>query len=308
MTEQSIEASCPGKVFILGEYACLVGHKALVSRTEKLFTLSVYPRSSSVSGNDPDYPFHPDSPAGRLLSLKCKKAVEWQFLWNDPFPQLLGVGSSSAQFVLVSRVVGLICGESIGEAKEAKLDSSNLVRTFRELTAQSGRVSPSGIDVLAQDFGMTGVFSFDGVDAYCEAVAPQPFDGQARFVLAYTGAKVRTHEHLKDLYELGFPDKFTTMLASLRGLTQEGISAWAGGNAWHFGDVMNRFQRVLSQAGLASPVFSKKVSEISKWGGVLGCKGAGSQGGDCILVLCEERVFSELMERLERERLIPYDF
>ncbi|MBI3543922.1 MAG: hypothetical protein HY075_11680 [Deltaproteobacteria bacterium] len=263
--------SCAGKVFITGEYACIEGGPALVSTVAPRFALEVAPSDTIEL-----IPFAEASPAGLYLREHLDLLEAWKLTWIDPYATPIGVGSSSAQFLLAVATVHKLQGLSIPGAQEI------LDLYWRTVGATQG-LRPSGIDVVAQWLGGPLVARNS---PFMTRALPAWKDG-TDFILAYTGRKAKTHEHLKSLEERGFPGDFRDVLRHLDELTAGAIEAWETGNARLLGSALNAYQASLSRGGLAPADFTAELEAIQAWPGVLGAKGSGAQGGDCVLLLTE---------------------
>lgn len=274
------ELRCPGKVFLLGEYACLEGFPALVGTLAPEFSLRL-----TKDGFHP-FPFAPESPAGRYLSRHADRLAEYSLEWVDPYHAPIGVGSSSAQFVLAVEAVA--CLED-----RPRPSPIELLQLYREITDTVQAVRPSGADVVAQATG--GVVLVHGDDA------PQslpPWKAEGVFLLAFTGRKTKTHEHLSELKARGFPGRFAQALRELGDITRNGAEAWDRGDAVTFGKSLMSYQRALAAAGLAPADFTAAIERAAGWPGVIGCKGSGAQGGDCALFLVENRAKEDVRARI----------
>src|SRR4051812_39210067 len=78
----------PAKTFLIGEYAALVGHSAILLTTTPCFELSLEPSEKNF--------IHPESPAGLWLK---KQEANIKLTWKDPYQGQGGLGASSAQFL-----------------------------------------------------------------------------------------------------------------------------------------------------------------------------------------------------------------
>src|SRR3954465_7430670 len=95
--------SVPGKVFVLGEYAVLADHPALIATVGPRFRTD-FGKDSGATPGAPD--FHPRSPAGRLLSQARAARVSLpSFGFVDPYRGAGGFGASTAQFALLYRAL-----------------------------------------------------------------------------------------------------------------------------------------------------------------------------------------------------------
>lgn len=271
---------CGGKVIILGEYSVLVGGQAVVGALKPEFELKV--RRTDSYGIV--HSFAPESAVGRLITraqVQHSDALGGvHFQWTDPYRTPIGVGSSSAQFILAYRAIHDLLSMKAP-------DSAVLLEDYWETVGNSQGMRPSGADVVAQNEG--GVIVFRNHPFHLRKLDEEPFAGQGMsFWLAYTGSKIRTHEHLKQLSERGFPVAFAGMLQGMEELVVAGLTAWRAGDATRLGDAMNRYQDIMNKAALSNEAVVNEITRAREWPGVLGCKGSGAQGGDSALFLIED--------------------
>lgn len=282
---------CAGKVFIVGEYACIEGGPAIVTTVAPEFSLRVTHDSSQRQHK---LPFADQSPAGLYLSTKRSALEGVRLEWVDPYAAPIGVGSSSAQFLLSVAAVADLEGSP-------KPTPAEILKLYWETVDDTQGIRPSGVDVVAQWVGGPLV-------VINEPFSSRPIDrwsGNAAFVMAFTGTKAKTHEHLKDLAARGFPKSYRPMLHRLNAVTTEAIKSWETRNERILGLSLNRYQQILAEASLAPADFMEKLTELQKWPGVLGCKGTGAQGGDCVLFLVEPRVQNDILKRIHDQGWQP---
>jgi mevalonate kinase len=122
----------------------------------------------------------------------------------------------------------------------------------------------------------------------------------AVFLLAFTLKKMATHHHLQELKKKGFPETFKGSLEDLNSVTHLAKESWNKSDPETLGRLMTSYQNLLNRHQLASKDFSNQVEEISQWQGVWGCKGAGSQGGDCVLLLAEKKNITGIEEKIKK--------
>ena len=165
----------PGKTFLVGEYAVLVGGTALGLATTPCFEFTFGGGASA---------FHPESPAGKYFSSRG----EMQALqFTDPYQERGiqgGFGRSTAEY-LAAITTDLL---------EKKISVFEILNTYRNLTA-SGTTRPSGMDLVFQFLG--GITLADQ-----QLQMFQNFDWNfpnLDFFLISSGVKIQTHTHLESL-------------------------------------------------------------------------------------------------------------
>lgn len=284
-----LRANCPGKIFILGEYACLNGHPALLSSIGPHYELEL-----GTFAADKPFPFHPESPAGKLICLDKYKALSrsWGWTWRDPHKIAMGFGSSSAQFLLAKTL--LENRTDPPSMKEAKF----LLETYWECTWNAripNRIRPSGLDLINQYFGGTNLLSRTNEGEISREMLKTWPNGDSELILLFTRKKVQTHSHLETLSGHHFFNTHETLFKNLSHITKDvAAGAWKTGNGHELGRAFNEYQGALFKDGLAPEDFHTLVKWWSKIPGVLGCKGSGAQGGDCVLLVIENGAFEKI--------------
>ncbi|MBI2605843.1 MAG: hypothetical protein HYW49_07155 [Deltaproteobacteria bacterium] len=260
---------CPGKVFLFGEYACLDGGPSLLLTLKPFYSLTAKP---SPDGKRHLPAFEPASPAGVFLLQHAKDLGGWRLEWGDSGSAAMGTGSSSAQFLLSLAADVRISGRAMPSVE-------SILRLYWDIVGESQGLRPSGADLVAQLLGgPIAVKTRERLEPWSEQMG-------AEIILAYTGSKIATHEHLKGLAARGFPEKFRAMNDALNAITERALSAWRSRDEFRLGQEMNAHQRELANAKIAPDDFFAKIESLARVPGVLGCKGSGAHGGDCIVLL-----------------------
>ncbi|MBI3557542.1 MAG: hypothetical protein HY074_14870 [Deltaproteobacteria bacterium] len=284
--------SCAGKVFITGEYTCIQGGPALLGTVDPLFQLEAV-RDAATSSRHAS-PFAAQSPAGLYLAANSDALTDVRLTWTDPYDTPIGVGSSSAQFILSVATVHALRGNPMPAAEK-------VLALYWSIVGDTQGLRPSGADIVAQWLGGPVV------------VCNEPFlagkldswTGDAQFILAYTGRKAKTHEHLLQLRARGFPHEFAPAFNQLNEITLGAIDAWKAQDAGKLGAALRLFQAALARGGLAPAEFTAELDPIQNWPGVLGCKGSGAQGGDCVLLLVATNAVSRVCDELKNRSWKP---
>lgn len=274
--------SCAGKVFITGEYACLEGGPALLGTVGPLFELTVEKTTTAHFA-----PFAAQSPAGLYLAANADALEGVKLTWLDPYDTPIGVGSSSAQFNLSVAAMHWL-------RKQPQPGAEEVLKMYWRIVGESQGLRPSGADIVSQWLGGPVVVR----NSPFTAEKLEPWAGTAQFILAYTGTKAKTHEHLLGLRARGFPREFRDIFKQLDEITLNVIAAWRARDAAQLGRGLNIFQHTLTHGGLAPLEFTSKLESIQQWPGVLGCKGSGAQGGDCVLLLVEPSATADIFAKL----------
>lgn len=267
--------SIPGKVFLLGEYAVLSGAPGLIASVSPRFSLSVAGGAAQAT------PFHPESPAGRLISEWKVQLDGKNIQFEDPFEGEGGFGGSTAEFALLVNALGVD-------------DAFDAHREYRKLVDRGQKFPPSGADLIAQWKGGTH-----------EVVPGKSTRELTREVSAFHwllfsaghlhGRKVPTHEHLAKL-ESRTADEFTSLTPAL----DLGLRALETADAIHLGQALTSFADRLADLGFEDAEAHGDRMAVLEVPGVLGAKGCGAMLADTFVVLCEsEAAYAAATECLE---------
>lgn len=282
-----LQVRCPGKVFILGEYSCLVGAPALIHTLEPKYLLDV--QSAAAFKHN----FIEGSPASKLL--KKYGDVTAKYSWSFSFSEKtsLGTGSSTAEYLLTKLAISYL------QPSEPE-DVFQIRKEYVELLTRAEGIPPSGVDLIAQ---YTGGLTVVAQNQVTRAIG---FSLNEQFALFYTGSKMKTHEHLIELKKQGFPHSQAQNLAKLAQITKRGLQAMEKEEALQFGECMNAYQATLSAFLQTSREYRSLIPELQALEGVLGCKGSGSQGGDCLIIFYKIEAVENLKKwALEEKKKHP---
>lgn len=274
-----MKLSCGAKTFILGEYLVLKGHPALIAATRPRFELVANFQSTSAS------PFHPESPAGKLFEESRGILGPVALEFRHPTGRG-GWGASSAEFLLLHCLVQIKRG--LAPESHWAPDLSLLLEDYKKFASQGG-VAPSGADVLAQASGL-----ISRVDRGRGHISQTewPFQ-EIGFLLASTGMKVPTHEHLRALGEWNE--------SSLLEAVQKGLSAFADRYPEGFIEAVRQTRHELQSRGFEAPSTQKFLRPFEADPRVLAMKGCGALGADVVLFVCATSDMSNLAHDLSRQ-------
>jgi mevalonate kinase len=257
--------SCPGKIFLAGEYLALKGGGSLALCVEPRFELLVRELTSrEVQTEIAGIP--KGSPADRYIDKNREFFKKLELSFVDPYMGRGGFGASSAQFLLVYFL-----------RNEFHLALSPLMEAYHNNSWDGQGWAPSGADVLAQSCG--GLVFGSRTRGVLEQL-PWPFP-DLDFVAFSTGTKIPTHEHLKTLSDFS-EESLSMTLSRIEGALREpnrveflnGIREWAEEfvkRGWVHGQTLESL---------------KILQEDQR---VLAVKGCGALGADVILVFLESQ-------------------
>lgn len=272
---KALELSVAGKTFVVGEYLALTGGPALILATEPRFRLQVQP-SSLVLEN----PFHPLSPAGWFWQAHSDFFSRYEIRFQDPY-QVGGFGASSAQFALL-HAFWQLQEEAFGES-ERFLDWHQMLMDYRGQPTEGSK--PSGADVVGAVTG--GLAWFDRNNGKVQAFA-WPFQ-EVELLIAHTGKKLATHDHLKTLAPFDTQGFQKAMQDVLAGLSNVHFETFLQG--------LKAYRAQLEAQGKVAEFTRALVGSLEKHPELLFVKGCGAMGSDVILVLC-------LQEKVESARTL----
>lgn len=251
----------PGKTFLVGEYAALLGGAALGLATSPCFAIDYTDKKES------SVEFHPNSLAGILYRQKIDFFQNTQIKLSDPYSldgeSLGGFGKSTAEYlsVLIPQIKTIECPKKFLQA--VCLDYRNL---------SQDDVKPSGYDLL---FQMLGQVAYVDVNQNKFETQSWPFP-DLNFVIVSTGVKLKTHEHLKKLN-----------LDSLQGLPEKSedvIQSFLNKNQDDFLHHLNNWVRELTSRGLVAPHALDLKLKLEESAAVKLVKPCGALGSDTLII------------------------
>jgi mevalonate kinase len=265
--------SCPGKVFLLGEYAALHAAPSVVATVGPRFELMELASDGKPSSKTFAQGWAPASPVGRLLRWAEQRLVPMQdYQFKDPHEGAGGFGASTAQFALTY----LAIQQSGGRAQ----NWAEIWGLYRELHADK-KLPPSGADLVAQWQG--GVTLFEPSERRCEDIFLS-LDWSKFLVFSAAsqpGRKVATHTHLEelDLSKIPFETLYDIIEGSLEAIHEHSIIRFASS--------MSAYASVLSAVGFEDPRAKADREALSSMAGVLAVKGAGAMLADAVVVVMD---------------------
>lgn len=257
----------PAKTFLLGEYVALIGGPSLLVTTYPCFELSLSYKPG-LEG------IHPQSPAGRFWLQH--RHDSYGLVWNDPYHGRGGMGASSAQFLGAYLAHMAILHQ--------KPQHMALLKVYKE-TVSTGRINPSGYDVLAQSLHRCVYIH----QHYCQSLI-WPFPNIS-FILVHTGKKLATHEHLQ---KLELEPVSSASLAELATLVESAKSAFISCDEHAFISAIHTYHKILVSLELVAPHSQSQLETLLKHPHILAAKGCGAMGADVLLVLVPKEKLEEV--------------
>jgi mevalonate kinase len=226
----------------------------------------------------------------RRRERQREAASPLRFDFSDPHRGKGGLGASSAQFALLYAAL-----ENWASFEPAKADWKKLLEEYRACAWNGEGSAPSGADVVSQLCG--GVTWYDGREFRTRSFEWKfPTLG---FTLLRTGAKLATHEHLR---QSGTTSETKAALhESLRSAVLQATNSFETSNESQLVASVDQAAKALAQAGLTAERTQSLLSELrSRDGLVVAAKGCGAMGADVMLVI-HERNRSREIENCARE-------
>jgi len=268
--------SIPGKTFLIGEYAVLQGGSALILCTQPCFVLKTTPAEKL------QHPFHPQSPAGKWITLHTDDFKHQTLEWTSPYPQG-GFGASTAEFLACYKLQ-----QQLTQA-EASTDWRELLKTYQELAYDKHGIPPSGADLVAQNYEKIVYFQPDNDPVTMD----WPF-ADLSLCIFKTPIKVPTHDHLKNLQKL--PNT-----AQLAQITLQAHGALKQNHPEHFIQAINQYADELENQHLTIDSTKHLLQNMKQHPACLAAKGCGALGADVITTIIhqkQEEDFKQITEKL----------
>lgn len=274
--------SVPGKTFLAGEYLALQAGPALVFLSQPCFELHI----SKGAGKAPQ--IHPDSPAGKFMSLHADYFAQFDLSFQDPYQGKGGFGASTAQFL---SVYALWVQQGIAQDMQQDLDFRHLLETYYKVAWNGEGQRPSGADLVGQ---LKGSLTFFDKAQGLISVKAWPFP-DIEFYLLHTGNKVATHEHLKTLPDFDSSYLRSSFLTIRQGIDSEDSKTFVQG--------VKDYAAALKDLNFTCEPTLTLLEKIRKLSGVQAAKGCGALGADVVLVVLEKNNSQDFIQFCQTEKL-----
>jgi len=298
---QSITASAPGKLLLMGDHAVVYGYPSIVTAInermfatvslteEKTFVLNApnvnvtgYKKSlSDLGAGDVSVGarfvevavknFHAAHPMNCGVTITIRSEFSSQY----------GFGSSSASTVSILK--------ALSELFDRKLDNRQLFDLAYKTVLDIQGVG-SGFDVAAAIWGGTLYFTGGG-----RVIEPMEI-GEIPLIVGYTGIKADTKTLIGTVAKLKeqYPEKVARIFQAIQKLVDEGKVRIEDGDWQRTGTLMNFNQDYLRDLGVSSEKLESLIS-AAKGAGAYGAKLSGAGGGDCMIALHPDGVKGKLV-------------
>jgi hydroxymethylglutaryl-CoA reductase len=279
--ETSIAA---GKIILLGEHAVVYGRHALAVpipdavraaavRSDGPTTLTVQDwnyYSVIESGSDEGV----DAVVNLILDRLGVTDSSFSIDVASSLPPGMGLGSSAAVAVAISRAVAKCAGLEIEDA-----DVNEIAFAAEKLT----HGTPSGIDNTLSCYGKPMLFRNSG-SLECEVL---PLDEMPPLVIGFSHVAGSTYEQVagvKGRFDKS-ESRYNAIFDQIDSISKAGAKALKAKQYQELGSLMNLCHGLLNAIQVSTPDLENMVS-IARQNGAIGAKLTGAGGGGSIVALC----------------------
>jgi len=304
MVNKVIKVSAPGKLILLGEHAVVYQRPCLVSAVSRRLNLEIkkskrkklFIEAPAVGLKDYQKEINnlcqKKLPKGARFVETAVRNFFQAYNFNfgvkveakDGFTLQYGLGSSAAVTVSVLKGLAVLT--------EVKINKKDLFKlAYRTILDVQG--VGSGFDAAAAIYGGTIYFKTGG-----EIIEPiANFD--LPIVVAWSGVKADTPTLVRKIAERKkrYPRVVEKIFNEIESLVEKGKKAILKKDWHNLGELMDINQRLLKSLGVSTEKLEQIIYEVKK-AGALGAKLSGAGGGDCVIVLIDDK------DRIEVEKAI----
>ncbi len=279
-------ATACGKVIVYGEHAVVYGRHALAlpisdavraraSRSRRpVLDIPAWGLSATLAAGETS------DPAAMVATIRGGLGLaknEWSINVDTRLPRAMGLGSSAALAVAVTRALALATGVTVDDARvnEIAFDCEKLAHG-----------TPSGVDNTLACYGRALLFSRGDV-AHAE---PLDLAAVPPIVIAVSGSPGRTVEQVAAVRErrAAIPGRYDAVFDEMDAACLEGASALVAGDYLTAGALMNLCHGLLNAIGVSTPEIEGLVA-LARQAGAAGAKLTGAGGGGSIIAICPGR-------------------
>lgn len=260
----------PAKTFLLGEYAALTGHSAIILTTNPCFGMSLID-TPGLQG------LHPQSPAGRFWL--DQGIDDYGLSWSDPYDECGGLGASSAQFV-----AAWYAASSLHNKQGTLLDA------YYDYCWSGQGLRPSGYDVIAQS--QHQCVYINQQQQHHETFA-WPFT-ELGFLLVHSGKKMATHHHLQAA-------QLPVSMNHLSLIVEKTKQAFRSQSSQGVINGINDYHKALSELGLVAEHTQQQIAAFKNRFPLSAIKGCGAMGADVLLLAGSPTLLRQVQQTLSEE-------
>lgn len=280
--DQTITASAPGKLMLLGEHAVVYGQPCLVTAVDQRVevTIAQNEQLELVAPHVKDTRF-----VSTAVDLFLKRYhVGNHFQLTTKGMANYGLGSSSA--VTVAALKALSSYFNISLTEQALFDLA-----YEVVLAVQGL--GSGFDIGAAVYGRTLYFKSGGQTIEPLNITTLPL------IIGYSGVKADTVTLINQVKEKiqGEPKKGERIIEAIGKLVDEAKEQILKGDWERVGKLMDFNQEYLRDMGVSTEKLESMTSAAKK-AGAYGAKLSGAGGGDCMIAIAPEEKRKGIIEAI----------
>jgi len=276
---RSFEASAPGSLMLLGEYAVLYGYPALVCAIDKRINVILTQRSDNkinIKSSLGEYSteiknINIEQPFKFVLSVLKSYADNLPYGFDieisSEFSHKVGFASSAA--VTVATLLAL------HKFLNINLDSVELIEKAKATIVEvQGR--GSGADVAACVLG--GIVNFTSYPLTAEKINFNP-----EITVIYSGFKTKTPEAISKVTEnfKNRVEEFDAIINKIGNATQDAISSAKENNLNNFAKAVTQNQKLMQKLGVNTHELDDIINSLNDSSYIAAAKISGSGFGDC---------------------------
>ena len=273
-----------GKVILFGEHAVVYGRHALalpipdavsviVERTESATSLAI-PGWGIAGRIDRDNPQGVDAAIALILQQLDLQAAEFAISVDSRLPRAMGLGSSAAIAVAVTRAVCDVMNLSVDKER------INAIAFECEKLAHG---TPSGVDNTISTFGEPMLFCNDGT----LQIEPLTLTETPPIVIGCSNEAGLTSTEVAGVrarYERA-PQRYDALFDEIDQISLTGAGLLQERNYGELGLAMNVCHGLLNAIEVSTPELERMIA-LSRHAGAAGAKLTGAGGGGSIVALC----------------------
>lgn len=276
----SYKAKAPGSLMLLGEYAVLDGHPAIVAAINQFIEVTITPRSDSqiyIQSALGQYhtsltALHVQAPFEYVLTALAQDLPSGcDIVISGNCESGIGLGSSAAVTVATLQAINTWLKKTITAAD-----------LWHQALSVIHRVqgNGSGADIAASIYG--GVIYFKNNPFQVEKITTD-----LPICCVYSGNKLKTAHAIEQLQirRQQQPDFFAAIEKNIAQLTIDAVPFIKNKNWPALGMIFNQAQQAMISLGVSNDLLNTLIDKLGEQSSIFGAKISGSGLGDCVIGL-----------------------